>query len=233
MMKSPLFAGNRLEANRLEDKRLGEKTMRKRGLPIPLILLTPLLLLVLVVAAGVYRFSLSDDDILAKFPSRPASSDEIVEQLFDVKVSAPLTIGVPGSFAFALINRRDDVRGLLLGSYDSGQQRGEVALDARTVLKLAQYSQRYGYAGIIRVSDQSRALMYYLALFEFDAQRQRMVMTDSLWLGDRIVVQALEQKDDQLNVSLLTHDENQAVSEVPTKFKSILVGISQKYQLIQ
>lgn len=207
--------------------------MRKRWLPIPLILLTPLLLLVLVVAAGVYRFSLSDEEILAKFPARPAERDMIVGQLFNLQVSAPLTISVPGSFAFALINERDDARHAVLGHYDSGQQRGEVVLDTRTVLKLEQFSQRYGYAGIIRVSDQGSALMYYLALFEFDAQRQRMVMTDSLWLGDRIVVQALEQKDDQLNVSLLTHDENQALSEVPTKFKSIMVGISQKYQLIQ
>ncbi len=41
---------------------------RSRILPIPLILLIPIVLLAIVIIAGVYRFSLSDDEIMAKFP---------------------------------------------------------------------------------------------------------------------------------------------------------------------
>ncbi len=50
---------------------------RKRFLPIPLILFIPVVLLIVVIVAGVYRFSLSDDEIMAKFPSSQvkASSD--------------------------------------------------------------------------------------------------------------------------------------------------------------
>ncbi|WP_164683974.1 hypothetical protein [Vibrio maerlii] len=39
---------------------------RRRFLPIPLILLIPIVLLIIVVVAGVYRFSLSDEEILQK-----------------------------------------------------------------------------------------------------------------------------------------------------------------------
>lgn len=39
---------------------------RKRILPIPLILLIPIVLLAVVIIAGIYRFSLSDDEIMAK-----------------------------------------------------------------------------------------------------------------------------------------------------------------------
>lgn len=207
--------------------------MKKFVLPIPLILLTPLLLLVLVVVAGVYRFSLSNEEILAKFPTRTKVADPIVSQLFDLKVYAPLTIALPESFAFALVERWDESQRYVLGDYDSGQERGIVALDTRTLIKLSQYSQRYGYAGVIGVSDQSSAVMHYLALFEYDAQRQRMMMSDTQWLGKSIVVESLTQKDDQLNVSLRTHAENQPSSDAPIKFKTILFAITQEYQLIQ
>ncbi len=51
---------------------------RKRLLPIPLILLIPVVLLIVVIVAGVYRFSLSDDEIMAKFPrSTVQSSSEM------------------------------------------------------------------------------------------------------------------------------------------------------------
>lgn len=207
--------------------------MRQSRLPIPLILLTPLVLLALVVAAGVYRFSLSDEEILAKFPAHTVPNDPIVEELFRLRLLAPLTIAVPETFAFALIDRWDEAGRYVVANYDSGQERGVVALDTYTLIPLSQYARRYGYAGIIRVSNQGSAVMHYLALFEYDTQRQRMVMADSQWLGDRIVVEALTQKDDQLNVSLLTHAENQPLSDAPTKFKAILFAISQKYQLIQ
>ena len=43
--------------------------MKKKILPIPLILLIPIVMLVVVIVAGLYRFSLTDEEILAKFPS--------------------------------------------------------------------------------------------------------------------------------------------------------------------
>lgn len=53
---------------------------RSRILPIPLILLIPIVLLAIVIIAGVYRFSLSDDEIMAKFPQAEVQSNPIVAE---------------------------------------------------------------------------------------------------------------------------------------------------------
>ncbi len=153
--------------------------MKKRWLPIPLVLLTPIVLLVLVIAAGVYRFSLSDEEILAKFPVQSAQADAIVEQLFGLKVTTPLTIPVPEAASFALIDRWDGQHRWVMGNYDSGSERGQVLLDTHSLLALKGQEKRYGYAGIIRVSNQGSGVMNYLALFQYDELRLRMVMVDS------------------------------------------------------
>ncbi|WDY54985.1 hypothetical protein [Vibrio fluvialis] len=207
--------------------------MKKRWLPIPLILLTPIVLLVLVIAAGVYRFSLSDEEILAKFPVQSAQADAIVERLFGLKVTTPLTIPVPEAASFALIDRWDDQHRWVMGNYDSGSERGQVLLDTHSLLALQGQEKRYGYAGIIRVSNQGSGVMNYLALFQYDELRLRMVMVDSQWLGDRVEIQSVTQNNAQLNVSLLTRGENEAFANPPTKFVSIMFLISQKYQLIR
>ncbi|ELO1780064.1 hypothetical protein QXB73_003219 [Vibrio fluvialis] len=207
--------------------------MKKRWLPIPLILLTPIVLLVLVIAAGVYRFSLSDEEILAKFPVQSAQADAIVEQLFGLRVTTPLTIPVPEAASFALIDRWDDQHRWVMGNYDSGSERGQVLLDTQSLLALKGQEKRYGYAGIIRVSNQGSGVMNYLALFQYDELRLRMVMVDSQWLGDRVEIQSVTQNNAQLNVSLLTRGENEPFANPPTKFVSIMFLISQKYQLIR
>ncbi|MCG6450759.1 hypothetical protein K6U33_07870, partial [Vibrio parahaemolyticus] len=90
-----------------------------------------------------------------------------------------------------------------------------------------------GYAGIIRVSNQGSGVMSYLALFQYDELRLRMVMVSSEWLGDRVEIQSVTQENAQLTVSLLTHEAGEAFANTPTKFVSILFLISQKYQIIQ
>ncbi|KQH87786.1 hypothetical protein J0676_07845 [Vibrio sp. Vb2880] len=207
--------------------------MRKSWLPIPLILLTPLVLLVLVVAAGVYRFSLSDEQILSKFPAQPLKADPIVARLFDLHVTTPLTIPVPETVSFALLDRWDETQRWVMGDYDSGSERGQVALDTHSLVAVKGQEQRRGYAGIIRVSNQGSGVMSYLALFQYDELRLRMVMVSSEWLGDRVEIQSVTQENAQLNVSLLTHEAGEAFANTPTKFVSILFLISQKYQLIQ
>lgn len=68
---------------------------RSRILPIPLILLIPIVLLAIVIIAGVYRFSLSDDEIMAKFPQAEVQSNPIVAEVLGVQAKNPWTIQVP------------------------------------------------------------------------------------------------------------------------------------------
>lgn len=208
------------------------KMMKKRWLPVPLILLTPILLLVVVIVAGVYRFSLSDEQILAKYPSSATQSDAIVTQLFTVNVAIPLTLSVPDTSAFALIEHWDGNQRWAYGTYDSGRERGQIALDSQTLIAVQGEETRKGYAGVVRVSPHDGEVMAYLALFQYDDFRLRMVMVDTQPLGHHVEVQSVTQRDDRLIVALSRPDQNDAQVDTSTQFMSILFLISQKYQLI-
>ena len=114
--------------------------MKKKILPIPLILLIPIVMLVVVIVAGLYRFSLTDEEILAKFPSSQVSYDPVVELVFDLKATNPWTIKVPETQAFAFIDEYMDSKHIASGRYDSGAERGtvQVATDKIVALTVGQ-----------------------------------------------------------------------------------------------
>ncbi|MBD0786208.1 hypothetical protein HUO09_07615 [Vibrio sp. Y2-5] len=205
--------------------------MKKRFLPIPLILLTPIVLLVIVVAAGVYRFSLSDQEIMAKFPTTTKQHDPIAKAVFGLDLPNPITVPVPETPSFAFMESWDEQQRWVIGNYDSGSERGSVALDTQRMLKLKGFEESHGYLSVIRVSNQGSGEFNYLALFKYDSLRSRMVMVSSQLLGDRINVQTLAQNGSKVTVELLSHENNVAFSEAPTKSMSILFSISEKYQL--
>ncbi|WP_260260393.1 hypothetical protein [Vibrio intestinalis] len=187
--------------------------MPKRRLPIPLILLVPLLLLVVVILAGVYRFSISDEEILAKFPSQAQTSDPIMLQLFSIKTPNPWVITVPESGANAFLNSYD-VEGMWAsGDYHDGAERGNVQVSTRwmNAIELNQFTT------IVTVSNQGSGLFYYLVTFEYDQQRARMVMKNSVFLGDRITVKSLQYQFDKLNLLYLEHSESQSYADLPTQ----------------
>lgn len=203
--------------------------MKKRFLPIPLILLTPILLLIIVIAAGVYRFSLSDEEILNKFPQTRVEVNAIAQQVFELRLTNPITVPVPDSPSVAFMQRWDQQQRWILGNYDTGRERGVVAVDTQRIIPLREKV----YVSIVTISNQSDERLYYLALFKFDEQRSRMTMVQSELLGDRIEVQSLEHSENQIEVTFLTHTKNQAFSESPADSASILFSITEKYQLVR
>jgi hypothetical protein len=205
--------------------------MKKRLLPIPLILLTPIVLLVIVVVAGVYRFSLSDQEIMAKFPTSTIKQDPIAQAVFGLDVPNPITVPVPETPSFAFMESWDEQQRWVGGTYDSGSERGSVALDTQLMLKLEGFEEQHGYLSVIRVSNQGSGVFNYLALFKYDSLRSRMVMVSSQLLGDRVDVQSLVQNGGNVTVTLLSHENNVAFSEAATESVSILFSISEKYQL--
>lgn len=80
---------------------------RNRILPIPLILFIPVVLLIIVIVAGVYRFSLSDDEILTKFPQSEVQTNTIISDVLNIKSSNPWTIQVPEQNAVSFIDEWD------------------------------------------------------------------------------------------------------------------------------
>lgn len=107
-------------------------------------------MLVVVIVAGIYRFSLSDEEILAKFPSAQVSYDPVVETVFDLKTTNPWTIKVPETNAFAFIKELDTTRSIAFGRYDSGAERGVVTVDTKNLsgVTLGQANFFFSYVGV-------------------------------------------------------------------------------------
>ncbi|KJY82849.1 hypothetical protein TW81_11600 [Vibrio galatheae] len=200
--------------------------MKKRILPIPLILLIPIVLLIIVTAAGVYRFSLTDDEILAKFPTQAAKSDAVMQKVFGIRTVNPWTVKVPESQAFTFI---DDIEQfpLLKGHYEDGAQRGIIVIDSRRIIEIDSKT----FVSTLALSNQGSGTFYYLVVSIYDEFRQRMVTTDSVFLGDRISVERLSFEEGVVTVKLLERDVHQSMSEEPSQLTTILFKVTEQDSL--
>ncbi|WP_146443069.1 hypothetical protein [Vibrio kanaloae] len=201
--------------------------MKKKILPIPLILLIPIVMLVVVILAGVYRFSLSDEEILAKFPSSQVSYDPVVETVFDLKTTNPWTIKVPETNAYAFINEVDVPKAIAFGRYDSGVERGVATVDTKSLAAVTLGEANF-FVAPVWISNQGSGVFYYLGLFKHDQQRSRVVLVDQLFLGDRVKIQTLDvaQQSDSKSQNKLTgqgfigftqHSAEQSFAETPSE----------------
>ena len=190
--------------------------MKKRLLPVPLILLIPILLLIVVVAAGLYRFSMSDEEILAKFPSTQQKQDEILKAVFSISTPNPWTIEVPDSHAFSFIDTYNEQAEQVTGKYDDGVERGTITIFTKWMLTLSDTD----YVSVMSVSNQGSGVFYYLSRFHYDTRLKRMVRKESHLLGDRIQLESLSQSGDHLYVDFFIHGDNQAMIEEPSTPKT-------------
>ncbi|BDP32225.1 hypothetical protein NB574_17850 [Vibrio vulnificus] len=189
--------------------------MKKRILPIPLILLIPIVMLAVVMTAGIYRFTLSDEEILAKFPSQQIAADAIVERLTGIKTANPLTVLVPESKAFALMTDFDAENAIVVGQYDSGAERGSVTVFAQYWRELKADKVSW-FVAPLAISNQGSGHFYYLGLFKYDPVPRRVVMTDAQFLGDRIRLDKLTKTENSsILLSYKEHSSNQSFSEQP------------------
>ncbi|MGR5275929.1 hypothetical protein ACPV5J_04525 [Vibrio rotiferianus] len=196
---------------------------RKRILPIPLILLIPVLLLAIVVIAGIYRFSLSDEDIMAKFPQTQTQTNSIVAEVLGIQSRNPWTVQVPEQGAVTFLDEWDKEHGLLKGQYDAGATKGEVLVPTEFVAQRDINSTSWIIAPVI-VTTQGSGAFYYLGLFKFDAVPSRVVLLNSVFLGDRIKISSLEWvSDTKVSLSYLEHGKEQALAEQPNQLISATI----------
>ncbi|OLQ94429.1 hypothetical protein BIY21_08915 [Vibrio ponticus] len=202
--------------------------MKKRLLPIPLILLIPILLLIVVVAAGLYRFSLDDEEILAKFPSQSQVVDPIVKQVFSIQTPNPWTIQVPESAAFAFIDELDTQAQIAFGPYDSGAERGQVTVSTKWLT----FVDTNQYISLMTVSNQGSGVFSYLASFRYDTERKRVVLIDSVLIGDRIAVDKLAYDNSQVAIDYRQHSVNQPMSAEPEEKVTQLITVNSNLTLL-
>jgi len=200
--------------------------MKKRILPVPLILLIPIVLLIIVAVAGVYRFSLTDEEILAKFPSQVSQSDRVMQSLFSIKTVNPWTIKIPESSAFTFI---DDIEQspIAKGTYEDGAERGEVSINTDFIVQINATT----YVSPLVVSNQGSGVFHYLIVSKYDEFRQRLVTKGSAFLGDRVRIKDISVNENQVTVKLLQRDEHQAMSEEPSQLTTILFKVTEQDSL--
>ncbi|MCR9771017.1 hypothetical protein QTO16_22970 [Vibrio harveyi] len=190
---------------------------RKRILPIPLILLIPIVLLAVVIIAGIYRFSLSDDEVMAKFPQAQAQSNSIVAEVLGIQSRNPWTVQVPEQGAVTFLDEWDKEHGFLKGLYDAGATKGEVLVPTEFIAQRNVSETPWIVAPVI-VTTQGSGAFYYIGLFKFDAVPSRVVLLNSVFIGDRIKMSSLKwNSDTQISLSYLQHGEDQAMAEQPNQ----------------
>ncbi|MET2898399.1 hypothetical protein ABXV22_08785 [Vibrio rotiferianus] len=196
---------------------------RKRILPIPLILLIPVLLLAIVVIAGIYRFSLSDEDIMEKFPQTQSQANSIVAEVLGIQSRNPWTVQVPEQGAVTFLDEWDKEHSLLKGQYDAGATKGEVLVPTEFIAQRDINGTPWIIAPVI-VTTQGSGAFYYLGLFKFDAVPSRVVLLNSVFLGDRIKISSLEWvSDTKVSLSYLEHGKEQALAEQPNQLISATI----------
>ncbi len=200
--------------------------MPRKKLPVPLILLIPLCLLAVVIVAGIYRFSLSDEEILAKFPSQQnLQADPVVEAILGLQVPNPWTIQVPETSAFSLLTDIDPDTQVAAGSYDDGMERGSVYL--LYAYQQSIYNDKSLSAVVIpfAVSNQGSGVFYYLGLFKWDSARQRVILSDAKLAGDRIDIIELKRSNDTMTLNFNKHGQAQSMSELPEEADSLICEV--------
>lgn len=200
--------------------------MKKRLLPIPLILLIPVVLLIIVAVAGIYRFSLSDEEILAKFPSQQPKTNAIMQSVFNIKTVNPWTVKVPDSSVFTFIEYMETPP-FATGSYEDGAERGTVSVNTKQMVKLDETT----YAVVLSVSNQGSGVFYYLGVSKYDQFRQRMVVKQSVLLGDRVKVTEITTVDRMITVKLLEREAGQSMAEEPSQITTILFKLTEQDSL--
>lgn len=209
--------------------------MSKRRLPIPLILLLPLLLLALVIVAGVYRFSMTDEEIGARQGWHKPQSDEVMLTLFSYQDASPWQVNIPESNGYATLSEfvGEDKLRRAKGRYQVGEQRGEVLLDyfQLQVLNFSPATENMTFVVPYIVTSQGSGSFYYLGLFRMIESERKIEQLDSVFIGDRLanLSVSIDQPFDvssSILVDYLTHGESQAMAEKPNTATQRMIKVS-------
>jgi hypothetical protein len=138
----------------------------------------------------------------------------------------PWTIQIPESHAFSLLDTVDESSKTIIGQYDSGVERGKVFVFYHHLQTIGKdYADPKGFVAPFMISNQGSGLFYYLGLFRWDGQKSRVVLSDSVLLGDRIELDGIVRTDDKLSVRFKQHSETQAMSDAPNADTRLEVGV--------
>lgn len=191
---------------------------------IILVILTGILF---VVAAGIYRFDVTNDDIyVEKTESNLSTKNNVMLTLFSFDIDDYWQIQLPNSEARANLTELREYDGFhfATGKYQNGDERGSVNVDYYkiTPLHLGDIEDEMVFSVPFSVSNQGSGVFWYLGLFKLDTDSGEVVQIDTFFLGDRIKID--EMKTDEpfdvtssLHVTYFEHSQEQSMAEAPSK----------------
>ncbi|MBB1314343.1 hypothetical protein [Aliivibrio sp. SR45-2] len=200
------------------------------------IVLVILTVILLVVAAGIYRFNFTNDDIyvvqaddqVVPFDTTNNVDPEnnVMLMLFSFDIDRYWQIQLPDSEAKAPLTdlrEYDDVH-LATGKYQDGDEHGLVSLDYYNItpLHLGNIGYEMVFSAPFSVSNQGSGIFWYLGLFNLNTNTGEIEQIDTFFLGDRIKVNELKTDEpfdvtSSLYVSYFKHDQKQSMAEKPSE----------------
>ena len=150
---------------------------------IPLILLLPILLLLAVVVAGVYRLSIGDEAILTKFSNQTDTNDVVMLSLFQIETPNKWVIEVPGRAVRTLVDY-NPVDEAVYGIYQNGNDIGRISIESEYIEQIDSSTFVFFFDTVEKGQRQT-----YVALARFDEARRRLFSNQALLVGSNIVIQ--------------------------------------------
>ena len=200
------------------------------------ILLVILTLILLVVAAGIYRFNFTNDDIYVvqtddqvvpfDTTNNVDPKNNVMLMLFSFDIDRYWQIQLPDSEAKAPLTdlRKYDDLHLATGKYQDGDEHGLVSLDYYNItpLHLGNIDDEMVFSAPFSVSNQGTGTFWYLGLFNLNTNTGEIGQIDTFFLGDRIKVNELKIDEpfdvtSSLYVSYFKHDQKQSMAEIPSE----------------
>lgn len=198
----------------------------------------------LVLAAGIYRFNFTDDDIyitlddghVISYNDNQAGLD-VMRRLFSVNASIPWFIAVPHTNVVSpltgFVGEGRETKAM--GQYQDEAERGQVILDYTQILalNLGDTDSEMIFVVPFVITNQGSGAFWYLGLFRFDLLLNRIQQLDSRLLGDRIQLSSIKldvpfDVSNSVLVEFLTHSEQQAFSEPPMQSETISFKVSEQ-----
>lgn len=200
------------------------------------IVLVILTVILLVVAAGIYRFNFTNDDIYVVQADNQVvpfdttnnvdPKNNVMLTLFSFDIDRDWQIQLPDSKVKASLTELreyDDVH-LATGIYEDGDEHGLVSLDYYNItpLHLGNIDDEMVFSAPFSVTNQGTGNFWYLGLFNLNTKTGEIEQIDTFFLGDRIKVDELKPDEpfdvtSSLHVIYLKHSPQQSMAEKPSE----------------
>lgn len=209
---------------------------------IVLVILTAVLL---VVAAGIYRFNFTNDDIyVAQTDGQVVPFDtsrnvdykhNVMLMLFSFDIDDYWQIQLPDSKVKANLTELREYNGIHLatGKYQNGDEHGSVNLDYYkiTPLNLGDVDDEMVFSAPFSVSNQGTGSFWYLGLFNLNTKTGEIEQIDTFFLGDIIKIDELQTDEpfdvtSSLHVTYFEHSQKQSMAEAPSEKVEQFIKVS-------